>query len=350
MRTTRLFLIGLLVFASQIAMFGQETPQGKKAAEDFWKFLNEGRLVAAEGRLESLKRREPNFDASKMQKAIDDAKAAKDTKIKDQRDALMSRVNAGNELDELFFRRNIQADSSDTQASVDAEIDTYSKKADAVLAVDRASIQSELERALGTLRNDLQRDAETNAKLVNGINESTDAKLAEAAYYELLLRRSYWDTARRIFPNEAGIVKAYDSINSSINGLGTAAQRSAAANKNMNAKIDAARMPKALRRDANMEKQLQNTFISMAQTRNLNYTFLKAVVIVPDYGIVRNQLTGIVVARNLFGSIAFKDKDGKCKFGDFRMDQNYVGGSFSGSWYGDFSGFISEIRCENLNK
>ena len=68
-------IILLCLFAFAISSFAQETAAGKKFAEDFWKFLNEDRITAAEGRLASIKRREPNFDASKMEKAIADAKA-----------------------------------------------------------------------------------------------------------------------------------------------------------------------------------------------------------------------------------------------------------------------------------
>lgn len=350
MKLIKLILIPLLIFASQFAILAQETPTGKKFAEDFWKFLNEGRLVAAEGRLDSIKRREPNFDASKMEKALADAKAKNEGRRADSRNALMAKVNAGNALDELFRSRVVQADSSDTLESIKSEIEKYSKKADEVLAVNRADIQSDLESSLQSLLKDLTRDTETNTKLLKSVNESIEAKHAEASYYELLLRQSYWETARRIFPDEADIVKAYNSITATINSVGTAEQRAANAEKNMNAKIDAERLPKAGQNNASLEKQFQNAFNSMNQARNLNYSFLRAVIISTDYGIVRNQLTGIVLGRYLIGSIAFKDKTGKCKLGRFRIDQSFVGSSFTGTWKGDFADFTFEMRCENVNK
>lgn len=350
MKLIKLILIPLLIFAFQIVIFAQETPTGKKFAEDFWKFLNEGRLVAAEGRLDSIKRREPNFDASKMEKALADAKEKKAGDKAAAKDSLMAKVNAGNNLNELFQSRVIQADSSSTSAGIKAEIEKYAKMADEVAKTDRASIERDLQRSLESLKRDLTSDNEKNAELIKRTNQTTDAKGAETFYYELLLRQSYWDTARRIFPDDADIKKAYDSITASINGLGTPEQRAKNAEKNLNAKIDAERLPRAGQNNPTLEKQFQNAFINMVQARNLSYTFLKSVLVSTDYGIVRNQLTGIVLGRYLIGAIAFKDKDGKCKQGRFRIDQNYVGSSFSGSWRGDFADFTHEMRCENVNK
>lgn len=350
MKLVKFILIPLLIFASQIAVFAQETPTGKKFAEDFWKFINEDRLVAAEGRLESIKRREPKFDASKMEKALADAKAKNEGFRVASREALATKVNASNNLNSLFRSRNIQTDSSDTLATTNAEIEKYSKMADEVVAADRNSLASDLESILAGLKGESKGDPQITAKLVKRSNESTTSNGAETAYYELLLRQSYWDTSRRIFPEDADISKAYSSVTASIKSLGTPEQRAAQAEKNMNAKIDAERLPKAGQRNANLEKQIQDIFNNINQNRNLNYTFLKSIIVSTDYEIARHSLTGIILKRYVLGAVALKTKDGKCKQSLFRIEQNYVGSSFSGSWRGDFADFTHEMRCENVNK
>jgi hypothetical protein len=350
MKTARIAIIALITCLAALTAVAQETPSGKKLAEDFWKALEEKRFVAAESKLNSLKRREPNFDASKMDKALADAKNQKDQTRAENRAKLLSNINASSALNDLFSARVIQADSSDTADSIKEEIEKYSKMADEVIAADRNELARDLERTLESLARDLGNDAPTNAKLVKSVNEATESKNAESAYYELLLRQSYWDTARRIFPNETPIAKAYDAITSQINALGTAEQRAAKAERNMNAKIDAERLPKAVVRDAALEKALQNAFVARAAASNWQYAFIKAVVISDDYGLTRHSITGIILSRYRIGAIAFKDKDGKCRQGRFRIDQNYVGGSFSGTWRGDFADFTHEMRCENVNK
>lgn len=340
----------LVTLALQMSVVAQETAFGKKLAEDFWKALEEKRYVAAESKLNSLKRREPNFDASKMEKALADAKNAKEAARTEARANLMSSINASSNLNELFTARVIQADSSDTAESIAAEIEKYSKMADEVVATDRASIAKDLEKTLESLNRDLTGDADKNAALVKSVNTALEPKNAEASYYELLLRQSYWDTARRIFPDAAQIVKAYDSIKAQVAALGTAEQRAATANRNMEAKIDAERLPRAVVRDAALERIFQNAFNARASASNWQYTFLRAVVVTDDYGLTRHSITGIILTRYRIGAIAFKDKDGKCRQGRFRIDQDYVGGSFSGAWRGDFADFTHEMRCENVNK
>jgi hypothetical protein len=349
MKLIKFILIPLLIFAAQTIIFGQETPIGKKFVEDFWKFLNEGKLVAAEGRLDSIKRREPNFDAAILEKALADAKAKKAGAKESADRALRGKISAGNNLTELFRSRVIQADSYNTLEGIKAEIEKYSQKADEVLTINRADIERDLQSSLDSLKKDLTTDAETNAKLVKRTNETTDPKGAESFYYELLLRQSYWDTARRIFPDEVDIKKAYDSITTLINGLGTPEQRAAKANKNMNDKIDAERMVKVAAREAKLESWFKQAFEMASNADGNSFTFLKVNLISTDYTIKRNEITGIVVGRSRGADIAFKTKDGKCMHGVFGIYQEYVGGSFTGGSLSRAYNHL-EIRCENINK
>lgn len=350
MKLLKVVAIAILACALQTSINAQETPTGKKLAEDFWKFMDEGRIVAAEGRLASLKRREPKFDVSKMEKALVDTKAKNDGIRAESRNSLMTKVHASNSLNSLFRSRNIQADSSDTLESINSEIDKYSKMADEVIAAGRDSLATELERILPGLKGETKSDAQVTEKLIKRSNDSTTSTGAETAYYELLLRQSYWDTSRRIFPDDADILKSYNAVTAAVKSLGTPEQRAAQAEKNLNAKIDAERLPKAGQRNPNLEKQIQDIFNKINQNKNFNYTFLKSVIISPDYGIVRHDLTGIILKRYVLGAVALKTKEGKCKQGLFRIEQNYVGGSFSGVWFGDFAGLTNEMRCENVNK
>lgn len=347
MNLIKIFTITLAVIAFQSLIFAQETPFGKKLAEDFWKALEEKKYVAAENKLGSLKRREPNFDASKMEKALADAKTQRDTARADAATALRSRVKNGTNLKDLFVTRNVQADSFDTLDKIKTEIANYAKKTEEVLAEDRSAIAGDLEDALESIKRDLSSDAEKNAKLIKSTNEALQPKHAEASYYELLLRQAYWDDARKIFPDESEIAKAYNSISASINALGTPDQRAAKADKNMNAKIDAERVPKAVVNDAKLEKWFRDVFTETSARRNNNVTVLKVVIVTSDYAIKRHEITGIVVGRSRGADIAFKDKDGKCKHGLYSIYQEYVGGSFTGASLSlEFND--KEMRCENI--
>lgn len=349
MKLIKFILIPLLIFAAQTAIFGQETPIGKKLAEDFWKFLEQERFVGASDKLDSLKRREPNFDASKMEKALADAKAKKVNASAEAKTALRAKVNAGNNLDSLFKSRNIQTDSSDTLESVKAEIERYSQLTDQVLATDRSAIQKDLDRILTGLKKTASLNDGEISKLVSRANESTDPKGAELNYYELLLRQSYWDTARRIFSDDADMKTVYEATTNAVNSLGTPAQRAAKANKNQNDKIDAERMVKVAARDAKLENWFKQAFEMDSNSNSSGFTFLKVNLISNDYTIKRNELTGIVVGRSRGADIAFKTKDGKCMHGVYAISQDYVGSSFTGGSLSRAYNHL-EIRCENINK
>lgn len=334
--------------AFAVSNFAQETPAGKKFAETFWKAISEGREFGAKNALDSIKRREPNFDTSQMEKALADLQAKKTNASETSKNELRSKIEADKILTKLF-QRNLQTDSGDTAESTKKSIDEYSQLTEKILPLDRNLIQKELDSALRYVKKVLEATDRNKSKLITEINESLDTKYSEHKYYELLLRQSYLDNARKIFPDETDIKTAYEAISNDIKGLGTADERKAKAEKNLNAKIDAERMPKAVLRDAKLEKWFEDVFKSQTAMRGQNYTFLRVNITSTDYLITRNELTGIILSRSRGARIAFKKPDGKCYHGLYGIVQEYVGGSFQGATLTlDFGQY--EMRCENVNK
>lgn len=336
------------MFSAHILIFGQETPAGKQFAETFWKAISEGREFGAKTALDSIKRREPNFDASKMEQALADLQSKKINAAESSKNELKSRVEADKILTKLF-QRNLQTDSGDTEESTKKKIDENNQLTEKVITFNRSVIQKELDSSLKYIKKVLL-SADTNKnKLITQINESYETKYSEHKYYELLLRQSYLDNARKVFPDESDIKTAYDSISNDIKGLGTFADRAAKAEKNLNAKIDAERMSRSPIKDAKIEKWFKDMFVDYSAMQNKNYTFLRVIVLNNDYDIKRNELTGIVTGRARGADIAFKKADGKCYHGVYAISQEYVGNSFTNATLSlDFG--TKEMRCENVNK
>ncbi|MBX7169879.1 MAG: hypothetical protein K1X72_02905 [Pyrinomonadaceae bacterium] len=340
-------IIGVLIF-SQIAILGQETPAGKKFAENFWKAISEGREYGAKSALDSLKRREPNFDASKMEKALADLQTNKENAKETSKNNTRAKIDADKILTDLF-ERNLQTDSFTKPETVKNSIANYNQMTEKILAMDRSLIQDQLDSSLRYVKKTLEVFDRDKDKLISRLNESLDAKNSENSYLELLLRQSYWDNARRIFPDEADINSAYTKISNDIKSLGTPEEREAKATKNLKDKIDAERLPKAVLHDVKLEKWFKDVFESQTSLRGSNYTFLKVNIISTDYLIKRNELTGIILSRSRGAYIAFKKPDGKCYHGLYGIVQQYVGGSFQGGTLtADFN--HQEMRCENVNK
>ncbi len=349
MKLFKIIGITAIAIALQLSVFAQETPAGKKFAETFWKAISEGREVAAKSALDSVKRREPNFDASKMETALSELKGKTVSKREAGRDATRANVDARKML-ETLFDSNIQTDSFAEYDKIKATIDESKKLTDQILAMDPAVIQKHLDSALETVESHISRNPYDYADTVRKINEAQDARDAEAMYYELLLNQEYWDAARKVFPSKNNFGKLYTEITAVITKLGTPEQRAENAAKTLTAKIDSERMPKAEVKDAKLEKLFEEVFNAETRGKKLERTFLRAVIISSDYYINRHKITGIILGRFRNGSIAFKDgADGKCKNGQYSIYQEYVGGKFAEKAGGSFDGNLGEMRCENVN-
>lgn len=349
MKGLKIITIGILAIAFQMSITAQETPTGKKFAETFWKAISEGRENAAKSALDSVKRREPNFDASKMESALAELKGNITSKREAGRDATRANIDARNILEKLF-ESNIQTDSFAEYETIKSSIDESKKLTAQILAMDPASIQKHLDSALHSIEFRFTRNPDNHADTFRQINEAQDSRNAEAMYFELLLNQEYWDAARKIFPTKSNFSKAYNEISSAISKLGTPEQRAKTAAKNLTAKIDSERMPKAEVNDAKLEKLFEEVFNAESKAKKLDRTFLRSVIISSDYYINRHKITGIILGRYRNGSIAYKDgADGKCKYGQYSIYQEYVGGRFAEKAGGSYDLNVGEIRCQNVN-
>jgi hypothetical protein len=343
----KIALIAIFAIIIQLPAFAQETPAGRAAAATFWKAIEGNRPVQAKSSLDSLKQREPNFDVSKMEKALTELTEKRDSARAAGRNETRAKIAAGQTLDRIFAGVP-RSTSFDDAGDVDAAIAENAKMRDQILTMDRSVIQRDLDSALTGLKGSLAYNERKNAGLLQGIKESTDAGFSRRKYNELVFRQSYWENAAKIFPDEADFAAAEKAIADAIKGLGTLDQMSASAEKNRNAVIDAERLPKAAVSDAKLEKWFKDIFITTSQARGKNYTLLKVLITGTDYQVKRNELTGIILGRTRGAAIAFKEADGKCKWGRYAMMQDYAGaGNYTGGTLSmDFD--LKEIRCENV--
>jgi hypothetical protein len=342
----KIAMVAIVAVTLQLSVFAQETPAGKKTAETFWKAIEENRPAQAKTSLDSLKRREPNFDASKMDQALADLLAKRESASTSARSDTRTKNEAGQMLNSIFAftPRSGSFEKSDV---VKAAIAENSKMREQVLALDRALIQRDLDSARRTVKSALLSHTQKIADLLKRINESVEADKTERTYNELLFRQAFWENASKIFPDEPEAAEAYGSISKTIKDLGTPEQLAAKAIANLNAVIDAERLPKAAVSDAKLEKWFKDVFTDTSQLRGRNYTFLKAVILDTNYLIKRNELTGVILGRSRGAAIAFKDENGKCKWGRYAISEDYAGGSFTGGTLSmDFD--QKEIRCTNI--
>ena len=348
MKLLKFIAIAIFAITLQTSVIAQETPAGKKFAENFWKAIADGRENAAKNALDAVKRREPNFDASKMEKAFSDMKSKAADETATAKGNQNAKLEAGKTISQIFDA-TFRLTSSTKEAEVKAFIEETGKMTEGILAMDRTLIQGDLDSAARRLSSSTSIQNRRVTELVKRINESIEQDNVEMIYYDLLLHQSRWDNARKIYPTETEFETLYISISTSIKSLGTAEQRAANAVKNLNAKIDAERLSRSPVRDAKIEKWFKDMFTDTSAMRSRDYTFLRLVVLNNDYDIRRNAITGIVIGRARGADIAFKRANGKCYHGIYAISQEYVGGSFTNATLSqDFD--QREMRCENVNK
>lgn len=348
MKLLKFIAIAIFAITLQTSIIAQETPAGKKFAENFWKAIADGRENAAKNALDAVKRREPNFDASKMEKAFSDMKSKGESEKATAKSNSNAKLEAGKTIGQIFDA-TFRLTSSTKETEVKAFIEENSKMTEEILAIDRKLIQGDLDSAARRLSSSTSIQTRRVTELVKRINESIEQENVELIYYDLLLHQSRWDNAHKIYPSEAEFATLFNSISTSIKSLGTAEQRAANALKNLNAKIDAERLSRSPIKDAKIEKWFKDIFTDTAAMRGRNFTFLRLVVLNNDYDIKRNAITGIVIGRARGADIAFKKADGKCYHEIYAISQEYVGGSFTNATLSqDFD--QREMRCENVNK
>lgn len=338
----------VLLIALQMSTSAQETPSGKKFAESFWKAIAEEKQNAAQNALESIKRREPGFDASKMEKALAEMTSKKQNALDTAKNESNMKIAVGKSIGQLFGG-SFRITGKTQNGEVLSFIEERKRMVQEILSVDRKLIQSDLDSAANRLRSSTSVDSRRVVELVKRIDESVEAASVELVFFDLLLKQSFWDSARKVYPDESEFAAVYNSISTSINRLGTPQERAAVAVKNLEVKIDAERLSRSPIKDAKIEKWFKDTFTDASAMRSRNYTFLRVVVLNNDYDIKRNPISGLVTGRTRGADIAFKKADGKCYHGIYIISQEFVGGSFTGATLSpDFD--QREMRCTNVNK
>ncbi|MEZ5306694.1 MAG: hypothetical protein R2684_06050 [Pyrinomonadaceae bacterium] len=339
-----------VILTASLSVFAQETAGGKRMVDTFWKAIQEERVVSAENTLKALKRREPKMDFTAMDKALNDLQNKREKAVTTSRNRLDNKL-AVREGVEQFLGENLQLDSFTKRDAIDKRIADHARYADLMVNADKSEISEELETGLNYVEMTLRRNDEITKQQAKFVAEALTPEIAETNYMGLLLRESYWKNVSRVYPDRSDFSKIAADTATLVKGFGTQEERAQKAIANYNAKVDAERLPRPTVSNASLEALFKSVFINESKVKNRNYTFLKSVVTTSDWGIRRNQLTGIILGRGRTGVVAFKDNgEGKCFYGYYGLYQQYVGGKFLSTTAGSFDSQYTEIRCENVLK
>jgi hypothetical protein len=112
-----------------------------------------------------------------------------------------------------------------------------------------------------------------------------------------------------------------------------------------NTRLADVRMPAAHHADATLQAKMKTVY--EAQWKDCKVQNLR---ITSDWAVVRNELTGIIIARVIDAAVAFQYKDGTCRWEYVQFKQDAQGGGTYGETYFNGTGDGGEIACPNVNK
>lgn len=117
-----------------------------------------------------------------------------------------------------------------------------------------------------------------------------------------------------------------------------------------NAGAKNARLPKAEKSDAAMEKQMIAALKNSNDWKNGRFNateVLKIAIHDKDWYVRRHEISGAILHRYIRAAIAVKDKSGQCAYYIVTFQEDYISGKFQPMKY-DGAGDRYAINCENL--
>jgi hypothetical protein len=217
-----------------------------------------------------------------------------------------------------------------------------------LLALDRSGSQRTLARYLVRLNKKAVEAQNGYPVLEKKCLERTDIEMAAVDFYLFGYYRSYWDAARKIFPEESQLEAAYTVTNRILTGFGSVEKLEGIVSVNYIRQVKETMIPAPKIRDTGLEQLFMDAYNKM-YSESFKGKALKAVILSDDWIIERNEISGVVTGRLRKGAIAYKNSEGKCYLiREFFIKQEYVNGAFVGTKSVYAVGIGQEMLCENL--
>lgn len=174
--------------------------------------------------------------------------------------------------------------------------------------------------------------------------ETYDEKGAKAAYRELVGEHTYWNAARRIYPDLPQAAEVYRLASEALAALGSMEQVVAKAASRRMERLKNTFMPAAVVKNAALEAEFREAFAA----EGWGETIVKIHILSRDWSVLRNNLTGVILGRIQTAAICAKKKSGECILYEYTIRQDHTGGGYSGTSRRHSHGIIeAEFLCEN---
>jgi hypothetical protein len=346
----------------------------------FWKHVEQGQVSMAESDLKNLKKIEPEYNTSEMEKALAEAKdqqaSQKDAKEQEKEQLETKKEEAYNAkkaeqdaqeaakgrtrntatgysslLTDLFSVSSVTLNVGPGEVAHKTKyLEEYRTKIKEMESAPTNPGDKMFEATVDNYERGVVSKYETEIErksyqaLAEDIKKAGSEENAKALYTKLLLHQAYWEAASRCpaFKRKADFAKVYQDITATIQKVGSIDNAVQLAKKGEADRIKTVKMPAALTTNAAMEAEFRKAF----EGAGWGETILKINLLDTDWHIERNELTGVILSRYQTAAIAAKQNTGRCMLYTFSIKQEYNGSGY-GSSRRDSHG-SNEISCENV--
>lgn len=176
------------------------------------------------------------------------------------------------------------------------------------------------------------------------IKTTTDKCVMAQYYFMIKGYKEYSQIAMKLYPANSAIAESHNAIAEVETGLGDQDNLKQIEAKTKADKLAKVEPPKAYGSNPEWEKWFKDYFLREYP----GYTFIRQYLRSKEWSIHRNELTSVIIDRQIASTIAAKKPDGTCVLIELALYQDYAEGKFGSSYFLKSAEAQTQILCEKL--
>lgn len=176
------------------------------------------------------------------------------------------------------------------------------------------------------------------------INTTTDKCVMAKYFYAIKGYKEYCEVAKELYPNNLSIAESNEIISEFVSKLGDKDNLQEIESKTKKDKLAKVEPPQAYGSNPEWEKWFKDYFNKEYVGYKLERQYLRS----KEWSIHRNDLTSVIIDRQIASTIAATKPDGTCVLIELVLYQDYIGGKYGESYFLKSAETQQQILCEKI--
>lgn len=176
------------------------------------------------------------------------------------------------------------------------------------------------------------------------INTTTDKCIMARYFFTIKGYKEYNEKAKELYPNNSAISGSYLTISEIASKLGDKESLKEIEVKTKTDKLAKVEPPQPYGSNPEWEKWFKDYFLKEYP----GYTFIKQYLRSKEWSIHRNEVTSVIIDRQIASVIAAKKSDGTCVLVELALYQDYAEGKYGSSYFLKAAEAQQQILCDKL--